>query len=130
MLILFRQDILTGSTETAAKGLAVTCHGQGLGFRQVQEKAPNSETLLAAFRELESLPKLQEESVVLVCRDGRSMSAALAVAWLTLRCGQSLDSSVDAVVESAKQVGAIRCPLEAFENREAFAAALSKVHEP
>lgn len=39
MLILFRQDILTGSTETAAKGLAVTCHGQGLGFRQVQEKA-------------------------------------------------------------------------------------------
>eukprot|EP00435_Cladocopium_sp_Y103_P017845 s1287_g4.t1 len=75
-----------------------------------------------------SMPKSQ--SVVLVCHDGRGSSAAAAVAWLTLRCGQTLDSSINAVVESARQVGASRGPLEAFENREAFCAALSKVSRP
>eukprot|EP00434_Breviolum_minutum_P034147 symbB.v1.2.030213.t1/scaffold3382.1/size60170/1 len=109
-------------SNSSPKGLAATCRGQGLGFSQIAVQEPAA-TLQDTFKQLEAL---STTSSVLVCHDGRGLSAAAAVAWLTLHCGQALDASIEAVIGSASQVGATRMPLEAFETREAFTAALSK----
>ncbi|CAE7241254.1 1a [Symbiodinium natans] len=111
-------------------GLEKTVRGQGLSYAQVavseEAGAPLSPAdLAAALRTLRAL-KPSEESVVIICRDGRSVAAAVAASWLILECGQAMDTALSAVADSAQKAGAWRTPLEAFENsREAFSAALA-----
>lgn len=72
-----------------------------------------------------SRPSPGAESLVLVCCDGRGMSAAVAAAWFTMH-GETLDQALEAVVSCGQAAGAVRLPLDAFGNREAFSAALSE----
>ncbi|CAJ1336458.1 unnamed protein product [Effrenium voratum] len=126
--------VIVGALCASARGLAKTCEGQGLTFRQLEarlalgfagSRRDGQGFLSPALKELQAL-KPHEESVVVICRDGRSMAAAVATAWLALCCGQTLDAALSVVADSAKQVGAWRTPLDAFGSREAFAAALGE----
>ncbi|OLQ06145.1 hypothetical protein AK812_SmicGene10579 [Symbiodinium microadriaticum] len=111
-------------------GLEKTVQGQGMSFFHVavpeEAEVPLSPAALAAALGTLRGLKLSEESAVVLCRDGRSISSAVAASWLVLDCGQAIDDAVAAVADSAKAVGACRTPLQAFEgSREAFSAALS-----
>merc|ERR1711924_372829 len=105
--------------------LAATCRGQGLSFQSLVEagfvlsQPPTASAMAAAMASLRRLRPSAEESTVIVCSDGRCVSAAVAAAWLSLGCLQDTAAAVQAIEASAAEFGVNRAPLDTFQtNRD------------
>merc|ERR1719253_267867 len=101
--------------------LAATCRGQGLSFQSLGEdgfvlsKPPPARALAAAMASLRRLRPSAEEPTVIMCSDGRYVSAAVAAAWLSLGCLHDTAASVQAIEASGAEFGVGRAPLETFQ---------------
>eukprot|EP00927_Polykrikos_kofoidii_P065836 TRINITY_DN61552_c0_g1_i1.p1 TRINITY_DN61552_c0_g1~~TRINITY_DN61552_c0_g1_i1.p1 ORF type:complete len:258 (+),score=51.75 TRINITY_DN61552_c0_g1_i1:150-923(+) len=114
--LLDDESLWNGYRNIGDGDLASTCRGQGISFSHtpLHEGWPSLDALVYALSVLRRLTKSSDENMAIICRDGRSISAAVAAAWIVVDGDEDADSACKSVVESAREVGVIRDPLAPF----------------